>query len=474
MWAPATPTTKQTKLNWALQTEQDKPKPEVVEKLEITNRRCPSSNSEYHVIKRRCITTTYVANKQVSEKEDAVLSTTEETDINPNEILLPALKELMLGADETNSLRNIPNLSLGAAAAFCKDITTSLITNAWLDTLCSFLMPVASMSEEVQVALHAQAARLLGALGSTPGETRDKVMERLEAAERELGVAGPLELKRAQTAMIAQLAHKKARIRKPALLAALLNQLVADDVRLLQNSIWAISNITNNSGNEELQQLIDHGSCGRIMALTNHEEGKIAEYALRVLSNICSGNDLQTQYVVNEGLVGVLVTVMQHSPSPAVQKDACWAMSNIMAGNVAQIQIGLDQGALPLLIRKLSDSVAIAAEACWAISNATSGCSVMQRQAILAGGAFRALTMYAATLLRSAHSRKVEKSLEVALQGLKNLSRKQLIDASDKAAMNQMLASISSSYSTTILELKTDLSMSARGVNSGNRGPAWS
>ncbi len=62
------------------------------------------------------------------------------------------------------------------------------------------------------------------------------------------------------------------------------------------------------------------------------------------------------------------------SPKDAIRKEACWTISNITAGNAAQIQEVINANIIPPLIDVLQHGdFKSKKEACWAISNATSG-----------------------------------------------------------------------------------------------------
>lgn len=85
-----------------------------------------------------------------------------------------------------------------------------------------------------------------------------------------------------------------------------------------------------------------------------------------------TGNDDQTQYVINLGALKHLKVLLDSNKAP-IQKEACWAISNITAGTVAQIQAVIDAGIFPLLIVLLKRGDAkTKREACWAVCNSTS------------------------------------------------------------------------------------------------------
>ena len=49
------------------------------------------------------------------------------------------------------------------------------------------------------------------------------------------------------------------------------------------------------------------------------------------IGNIVTGDDLQTQVMINAGLLPQLMGMVQH-PKKSIRKEACWTISNITAG----------------------------------------------------------------------------------------------------------------------------------------------
>ena len=58
---------------------------------------------------------------------------------------------------------------------------------------------------------------------------------------------------------------------------------------------------------------------------------------LRTLGNIVTGDDVQTQAVIDAGVLTRLVPLLEHTKKP-IRKETCWMLSNICAGTQAQIQ----------------------------------------------------------------------------------------------------------------------------------------
>lgn len=60
--------------------------------------------------------------------------------------------------------------------------------------------------------------------------------------------------------------------------------------------------------------------------------------ALRAIGNILTGDDPQTQVVINCSALPAIQHLLDH-PLSNIKKEACWAISNTTAGNKVQIQV---------------------------------------------------------------------------------------------------------------------------------------
>lgn len=102
--------------------------------------------------------------------------------------------------------------------------------------------------------------------------------------------------------------------------------------------------------------------------------------SLRILGNLVTGDDKQTNFVLEHDILKRLGVLLSHEKKP-VRREACWTISNITAGDARQIsQVVREQ----IIIEKLfvlmkTDAAEIKREvtllsyhqASWAISNAT-------------------------------------------------------------------------------------------------------
>lgn len=69
-----------------------------------------------------------------------------------------------------------------------------------------------------------------------------------------------------------------------------------------------------------------------------HDQPNVVSAALRAVGNIVTGDDLQTQVILNCGALPCLNHLLG-SAKETIKKEACWTLSNITAGNRQQIQV---------------------------------------------------------------------------------------------------------------------------------------
>jgi len=157
------------------------------------------------------------------------------------------------------------------------------------------------------------------------------------------------------------------------------------------------------------------GVCRRLVELLMHTSTNIITPALRSIGNIVTGDDIQTQVVLNCQVVPGLARLLSH-PKETIKKEACWTISNITAGSVDQIQAVLDGELIPAVIHVLQTAdFKTRKEAAWAISNATSGGRPDQIRFIVESNCIEPLCK----ILEVGDN----KVIEVALDALENILR---------------------------------------------------
>jgi len=115
--------------------------------------------------------------------------------------------------------------------------------------------------------------------------------------------------------------------------------------------------------------------------------------ALRTLGNIVSGDDSQTQAVVNADVLSQVVKIISN-PKKNIRKESCWMLSNIAAGNIDQVHMLVNT---PELISKVMIQLSsgsewdVRKEAAWVVSNIATGGNRSHVQKIVEHGAMRHL-----------------------------------------------------------------------------------
>jgi len=114
-------------------------------------------------------------------------------------------------------------------------------------------------------------------------------------------------------------------------------------------------------------------ACWAFSFLSEGPNERIQTPAIRVVGNIVAGgDDCQTQIILNVSVLSCLFTLL-FSPKNGIRKEACWAISNITAGNRSQIQAVIKAQIIPHLVTLLQYSdFDVKKEAACAISNAIS------------------------------------------------------------------------------------------------------
>jgi len=74
-----------------------------------------------------------------------------------------------------------------------------------------------------------------------------------------------------------------------------------------------------------------------LVKLFDHPFLQILIPAIRVIGNIVTGSDLQTRQVVEGGALPKLFQLLSHDKK-VVRREVCWTLSNITAGEVAQVR----------------------------------------------------------------------------------------------------------------------------------------
>lgn len=177
---------------------------------------------------------------------------------------------------------------------------------------------------------------------------------------------------------------------RPAL--PVLRQLIhLNDEEVLTDACWALSYLSDGT-NDKIQAVIEAGVCQRLVALLIHHSPSVLVPALRTVGNIVTGDDAQTQFIIENNALPYLRQLLTGAYKKSIKKEACWTISNITAGNRSQIQAVIQADIFGSLVELLQRAeFEIRKEAAWAISNATSGGSAEQIRFLATQGCIKPL-----------------------------------------------------------------------------------
>ncbi|KAK9992053.1 hypothetical protein SO802_027038 [Lithocarpus litseifolius] len=214
---------------------------------------------------------------------------------------------------------------------------------------------------------------------------------------------------------------------KPAL-PALRHLIFSSDEEVLTDACWALSYLSDGT-NDKIQAVIEAGVCPRLVELLVHPQPTVLIPALRTVGNIVTGDDPQTQVVIDNQGLPCLYQLLTQNYKKSIKKEACWTISNITAGNRSQIQVIIEANIIAPLVNLLQHAeFEVKKEAAWAISNATSGGSREQIQYLVNQGCIKPLC----DLLLCPDPRIVT----VCLEGLENILK---IGEADKESGNSVV-----------------------------------
>ncbi|GAV71684.1 Arm domain-containing protein/IBB domain-containing protein [Cephalotus follicularis] len=211
-------------------------------------------------------------------------------------------------------------------------------------------------------------------------------------------------------------------------LPALQHLIYSTDQEVLTDACWALSYLSDGT-NDQIQAVIESGVCPRLVELLLHPSPTVLVPALRTVGNIVTGDDAQTQCVINNQGLPCLYQLLTQNYKKSIKKEACWTISNITAGDKIQIQTVIEANLIAPLVQLLQHAeFEIKKEAAWAISNATSGGSREQIQYMVNEGCIKPLC----DLLVCPDPRIVT----VCLEGLENILK---IGEADKESGNSVV-----------------------------------
>ena len=185
--------------------------------------------------------------------------------------------------------------------------------------------------------LREQAAWALGNIAGDSAEKRDLILQAgaLEPLLRCINNASQISATRNCSWTLSNFCRGKPApplsLIHPAInfLAFLLDR--SNDEEILVDVCWALSYLTDGA-NERIESVVNQpGVVQRVVDLLDHPLPELQTPALRVIGNIVTGSEAQTQVVLESPLALPLLKKLLHHNNKATRKEACWGLSNIAA-----------------------------------------------------------------------------------------------------------------------------------------------
>lgn len=155
-------------------------------------------------------------------------------------------------------------------------------------------------------------------------------------------------------------------------ISVLLNN--CSDQQTIVDACWALSYLSDGN-NERIQQCVEFQVVPQLVQMISSGQTQAVVPALRTLGNIVSGEDHQTQVVVDCNALPVVVPLLSHGKKN-IRKEACWMLSNIAAGSKPQVHaLATTPSLLTQVLIQMSSGIEwdVRKEAAWVISNVATG-----------------------------------------------------------------------------------------------------
>jgi len=139
----------------------------------------------------------------------------------------------------------------------------------------------------------------------------------------------------------------------------------------LAETLWLLANASEGDTNR-IQLVLNTGTVQRVISLLMHSNNRIKTGALRTIGNICTGDEVQTQTIIDNGGLDKIEAVLSVGAKRVIKKEALWTLSNIAAGSAKQSYTVVSHSVFRFVKEGCSEvDYEVRKEALFVIANAT-------------------------------------------------------------------------------------------------------